>query len=106
MKRGAFVFMGNAQDLRALKRGMKQKKVPMDIMNENKVKMSELRNKNIELLDLVSKYQFENRDLRRMLKRQEVHLKKIQLQVSQQPQHTLCPLKAPTITRRRVHEVH
>lgn len=83
--RRAFVFMGDAKALNALKRGSQKNKLPADLLNENKVKIAELRNRNVELLEIVDKLQHENRDVSRMMKRQQVHLNKIHLQEDSMP---------------------
>ncbi|ESO12600.1 hypothetical protein HELRODRAFT_187921 [Helobdella robusta] len=55
------------------------------VLSENKIKIGELRNKNSELLELISKYEYENRDLMRIIRKQEKQLKTFQEQENSMP---------------------
>ena len=61
--------------------GRGDENVTTKLLSENKIKISEMRNKNIELADLISKYEAENRDLMRIIRKQEKLLKHFQEQV-------------------------
>lgn len=92
-----FVFSGTKQNSKSqqakkskpLIRGQKEifrngrgdENVTTKLLSENKIKISEMRNKNIELADLISKYEAENRDLMRIIRKQEKMLKHFQEQV-------------------------